>query len=273
MRLKLTWKNTQDELLFDVINDDLVGWFVEKSNSQGQNRYETGDQVIDELVKTQDTEVLIKQEIEYINTVNDVLTKLKLPKFDFPDNWFNQAQLNKLHKDWSETRYQQPKLTELLYKIDKKYYEAYQEMNCHIHLIERSFQHRFRDKTHWRIKNPFHCTAYEWQVCHLYLEYPGHGRNAFEKFQWIDDGADSERDVNNWDNIDSMLGINFVKPYKIEPPQEFLEWCQQQNLVPHGYSLPLANLSDWRNQLSKARKMVTENVKIKDNYFSLKIME
>lgn len=273
MRLKLTWKATQDELLFDVINNDVVSWFVEKSNTHGKNRYESGDQVIDDLVKPQDTEILIKQEIEYVNTVNEILTKLKLPKFALPTNWFDQSQLNKLHKDWAETRIQQPRLTELLYKIDKRYYEAYQEMNCHIHLIERSFQYRFRDTTHWRIDNPFKDKFYEWNTCHLYLEYPGHGRNAYEKFQWIDDGQDIERDTNNWDNIDSFLGMNLVRPYKVEPPQEFLEWCKQQNLVPHGYTLPLANLCDWRNQLDKARNIVTKNVKIADNYFLLEVIE
>lgn len=272
MRLKLTWNETQDELLFDVVNQDLTTWFVEQSMSAGQNKYTLGDQVIDKIVKPCDTAILIEQEIEYINTVNDVLAKLKLPRFDLPTDWFDQQQLNKLHKDWAETRYKHPKLTELLYKIDKKYYEAYQEMNCHIHLIERSFQYRFRDNSHWRITNPFQNQMFEWQVCHLYLEYPGHGRNAYEKFQWMDDGADGDRDINNWDNIDSFLGMNLVKPYRVEPPPEFVEWCNQQNLVPHGYTQPIANLVEWQKQLPQARNIVTKNVTIQDNYFSLQII-
>jgi hypothetical protein len=166
-----------------------------------------------------------------------------------------------------------PTLTELLYKIDKKFFEAYQEMNCHIHLIEQSFKYKFRDGVHWRTDNPFKDKAYDWEVCHLYLEYSGHGRGAFEKYQWLDDGDNMYKDNNNWDNIDSYLGMELGRPYKITPPDDFLHWCKEKNLVSHGYTLPLANLTDWRNTLTSARKIVTENVKIKDNYFSLKIVE
>ena len=186
MQLKLSWNETQDALIFDVINEDVAEWFVKQSNTVGINRYNLGDQVIDVLSRPSDTTRLINEEIEYVNCVNSILDKFKIPKFQLPDDWYDQKQLNKLHKDWAENRQNIPKLTELLYKIDKKYFEAYQEMNCHIHLIERSFRYRFRDTTHWRIDNPFKHTHYEWQVCHLYLEYPGHGRNAFEKFQWMD---------------------------------------------------------------------------------------
>jgi hypothetical protein len=159
-----------------------------------------------------------------------------------------------------------------LYKLDKKYYEAYQEMNCHIHLIEQSFQYRFRDNTHWRVPNPFQNQIQQWQVCHLYLEYPGHGRNAYEQFQWMDDSADASRDSNNWDNIDAFLGMNLVKPYRVDPPTEFLDWCKKQNLVPHGYTQPIANLVGWQKQLPSARNIVTKNVTIQDNYFSLAII-
>jgi hypothetical protein len=272
MKLKIVWSATQDEILFDVINEDLAGWFVEKSSTQGKNRYQVGDQIIDGLLFPSTTETFIEQEVEYVRTINEILTKLKLPTFESPTDWFDQAQLNKLHKDWAETRYQIPKLSELLYKIDKKYYDAYQEMNCHIHLIEQSFFYRFRDTTHWRIPNPFQNKFYEWEACHLYIEYPGHGRNAYEKFEWIDDGDDFDRDINNWDNIDSVLGMKLARPHKITPPQEFLDWCKQKQLVPHSYKLPLANVSDWRNQLARARNIVTKNVKIPDNYFSLEII-
>lgn len=273
MILKLIWSTSQDQLYFDVINDDLAVWFVKQSTTLGQNRFQIGDQLIDTILNPQDSQSLIAQEIAYVQTTNEILTKLRLPIFDLPNDWYDQTQLNRLHKDWAQLRYQQPRLTELLYKIDRKYFEAYQEMNCHIHLIERSFQYRFRDKMHWRANNPFQQKAYDWQMCHLYLEYPGHGRNAYEKFQWMDDGQDADRDNNNWENIDAFVGVNLGRPYKIEPPQEFLGWCQKQNLVPHGYTLPLANLMNWKDQLARARYIFAQNVGVTNNYFSLEITE
>jgi hypothetical protein len=272
MRLLITWNATKDTLLFDVINQDLTTWFVEKSQTAGANKYESGDQIIDLFNKKIDADRLIHEEIQYIDTVNEILTKLKLPTFNKPSNWYDQNQLNRLHKDWGHTRQNMPKLTELLYKIDKKYYDAYQEMNCHIHLIESAFQYDFRDNTHWRLDNPFKDTFFDWQVCHLHLKYPGHGRHAFEKFRNMDEQSDIYEDDVNWTNIDSFLGMTLLRPYRLEPPQEFVAWCKKFQMVPHERTIPLANLVDWPNTLANARQVVSKNVKIKNNYFSLELV-
>jgi hypothetical protein len=271
MKIQLTWKLTNDVLLFDVINPDLASWFVCTSQQLG-NRYQAGDQVIDIIQQKSNTNKLIQEEIAYVNTVNKQLTQLKMPIFELPSNWYDQRQLNKLHKDWGETRLNWPKLTELFYKIDKKIFEAYQEMNCHIHLIENSFLYQLRDTTHWRIDNPFKDNSYDWETCHLYINYPGHGRFAFEKFQNMDIYDDIYRDNVNWDNIDASIGINLIRPYKETPPQEFLDWCKEKKLTPHNKTLPLANLTNWKENLTMARQLTTKNVTIQDNYFSLEIV-
>jgi hypothetical protein len=270
MQIRLTWKLTNDILLFNVINRDLAAWFVQTSQQLG-NHYGVGDQVIDIIQKSADSDKLIQEEIAYVETVNKKLSQLKMPIFELPSNWYDQQQLNKLHKDWGETRLKWPKLTELFYKIDKKIFEAYQEMNCHIHLIENSFLHQFRDPTHWRVNNPFKDNSYDWEVCHLYINYPGHGREAFEKFKNMDTHDDIYRDNVNWDNIDGSIGMNLVRPYKETPPQEFLSWCKEKKLTPHTRTLPLANLVNWEHDLTMARQITTKNVTMRDNYFSLEI--
>ena len=271
MKIKLIWKSTGDILLFNAINRDLACWFVQTSQQLG-NRYNTGDQIIDTVLKRINTNTLIQEEISYIETVNKQLTLLKMPVIEMPTDWYDQKQLNKLHKDWGETRLKWPKLTELFYKIDKKIFEAYQEMNCHIHLIEDSFLYRFRDPSHWRVNNPFKDNSYDWETCHLYINYPGHGREAFEKFQNMDTYDDIYRDNVNWDNVDSFIGIRLVRPYKETPPGEFLDWCKEKKLTPHTKTLPLANLVNWEHNLTRARQVMTENVIIKDNHFSLEII-
>jgi hypothetical protein len=156
--------------------------------------------------------------------------------------------------------------------MDKELFEAYQEMNCHIHFIEQSFKYKFRDPVNWRVQNPFKSNSYDWELSHLYIEYPGHGRCAIEKFQYMDIGEDMERDNTNWDNIDAFVGIQLNRPYKMNPPSEFLAWCQEKNLVPSNYNIPLANLTNWKENLTKARQIVTKNVIIQDNYFSLHLI-
>jgi hypothetical protein len=272
MKIRLTWNSTNDKLLFDVINQELANWFVLTSEQLG-NRYSIGDQIIDTLLAKPSTGKLIKEEIEYIETVNKQLTLLKMPVFKIPSNWYDQQQLNTLHKDWGETRQKWPKLTELFYKIDPKIYEAYQEMNCHIHLIEKSFLYRFRDPANWRVCNPFKDNSYDWETCNLYINYPGHGREAFEKFQNMDTYNDIYRDNVNWDNIDASIGINLIRPYKETPPQEFLDWCKEKKLTPHTRTIPLANLVNWKHDLTTARQIMSENVIIYDNYFSLEITD
>ena len=273
MQIKLTWKETQDYLLFNAINPDLAQWFVQTGQQLG-NHYSTGNQAIDTILRRSSTDKLIQEEINYIETVNKQLALLKMPVvIEMPSNWYDQTQLNKLHKDWGETRQKWPKLTELFYKIDPKVYEAYQEMNCHIHLIEDSFLYGFRDPGHWRVNNPFKDNSYDWETCHLYINYPGHGREAFEKFRNMDTHDDIYRDNVNWDNVDSFIGVHLVRPYKETPPQEFLDWCKEKKLTPHTKILPLGNLVDWELNLTRARQVMTKNVIIKDNYFSLETIE
>lgn len=271
MKIQLTWSLTNDVLLFDAINQDLAQWFVQTSQQLG-NQYSTADQKIDTILKSSNTDKLIQEEIRYIETVNKQLMLLKMPVIEVPSNWYDQKQLNKLHKDWGETRQKWPKLSELFYKIDRKIFEAYQEMNCHIHLIEESFLYRFRDSTHWRVDNPFKDNSYDWETCNLYIHYPGHGREAFEKFRNMDIYDDIYRDNVNWNNVDAYVGIKLSRPYKETPPEEFLDWCKEKKLIPHTKTLPLGNLVDWEHNLTRAKQIMTENVIIKDNHFSLEVI-
>jgi hypothetical protein len=273
MQLKMIWNSTNDSIVFDVINKEVAQWFVATSNQFG-NKYSVGTQIVDILNNPQSTDTLIEQEIAYINTVNQALKKYRIPiEFDIPSNWYSQQQLNSLHKSWAQSRFKIPKLGEFLYKIDPTLHEAYQEMNCHIHFIENSFCYDFRDANNWRQANPFCNQTFDWHVCHLQIMYPGHGREAFEKFQVQDDKDDWEIDNVNWTNIDGFFKLNLsTRPYQTSPPQEFLDWCQQKGLTPCQPGLALANVHNWQDNLDNARQTVAKNVKIKDNYFALELI-
>jgi hypothetical protein len=273
MQIELIWKKTQDRLLFEAINSDVAEWFVDTSQRLGNN-YAIADQKTDGPRRSHDTEKLISEITHDINQVNKFFISMRQPVISIPDDWCNQIQLNKLHKDWAHTRKAWPRLPNMLHKLDRLLFDNYQEMNCHIHLIEHSFRYEFRDSSNWRVDNIFKDNMYEWEVCNLSISYPGHGRNAFEKFENLDDDlADIEIDNCNWDNIDAFLSVNLGRPYKLTPPTEFLDWCQEKKLVPHTHTLPMANLADWRNTITQARKIFMSNVKIPDNHFSLSIIK
>jgi hypothetical protein len=272
MKIKLKWHQTSDELLFDIINQDIAVWFVEQCQQLGENKYSLGNQAVDMLSQSSNTEKLIKKQKECIAKVNQTLALLKMPLFKEPENYYDQHQLNHLHKDWAVTRKQWPKLPELFYKMDPELFDAYQGINGHIHFIERSFKYKFRDPGNWRAQNPFKSNFYDWESSHLYISYPGSGRCAIEKFQCMDTGEDMERDNNNWDNVDAFIGMQLNRPYKMSPPPEFLAWCQEKNLVPSNNNIPLANLTNWKENLTNARQIVAKNVTIQNNYFSLHII-
>ena len=272
MQFSITFTQTNDVVLFDSISPELVEWFVETSKQNG-NSFTLGDQEIDKLNQSNDTDLLIQEETDYINTVNSVLQRLRMPAITLPDNWHEQDQLNKLHKQWANTRTKWPKLTELFYKkFGKDVYVAYQEMNCHIHLIENSYKYAFRDSTNWRVDNPFKDNFFEWQECNIYIIYPGHGRQAFEQFTNLDTKENMFDDMVNWDNVDAFVGVNLKRPYKQTIPEEFSAWCKTKNIVPHRSTLPLGNLTDWQNNLTKVREIFNKNVKIPNNSFWLDIL-
>lgn len=269
MKIRLTWSTTNDYLLFDAINEQLALWFIQTSQRLG-NQYSTADMVTDIPHRAQDTIKLIDEITTDIERVNKFLVSMKQQPVLLPTDWYDQTQLNALHKNWARTRYEWPKLSSMLYKIDPALFDSYHRMNCHIHLIENSFEYHFRDPSHWRVDNPFKDIAYQWEHCHLAVKYPGHGREAFEKFRNLDDNTeDMELDNCNWDNIDPALTVNLTRPYTINPPEEFLAWCRDKNLMPHTNTIPLGNLVNWRSELTNARVLFTKNIRIPENYFSL----
>lgn len=271
MKIKLQWSKTQDYLIFDCINEDIAEWFINSCNNLN-TQFNIANMITDIPTRSMDSEVLISEINSAIDLVNEFMPKIKQSPLKKPNNWYDQKQLNQLHKDWARTRIASPTLPPALFKINPKLFDAYNISNCHIHLIESSFKYCFRDnENHWRLSNPFCNKFYDWQVCHLYLPYPGHGRHAFEKFINFDNDVFVD-DLCNWDNIDSCVGIDLVKPYKLEPPNEFLSWCQQYDIIPHTDTIPVANLEDWPNNLTIARELFTKNNKITDNYFKLKII-
>lgn len=268
MQITATWNKTNDQLIFESINHDLCQWFVQICQDKN-TKFFVADMITDVPMRAESSLQLIKEISDAIDVVNPFMKKLRLPEFNKPNNWFDQYQLNRLHKDWARTRNEIPNLPVLMYKMDKAIFDAYNQTNCHIHLIENSFHYDFRSNSDaWRVENPFKDTFVDWQVCNLFMPYPGHGRHAFEKFRNFDQEVELD-DLCNWDNIDSYVQVNLVRPYQLTPPAEFLIWCKQHNLVPHGNHLPLANLKDWETGLTEARGIVTKNIDIEDNYFTL----
>jgi hypothetical protein len=266
MKIKITWSETRDTLVFDIINKDIAEWWINKCKELG-NQFITTYIITDDPHKPLNINNLveeIKHDVEYINKF---MSKIKQPQFNLPTDWNDQAQLNKLHKDWAKSRADIPDLPAKLYKLDQHLFDCYHEMNCHIHLIEKSFHETFRDVNHWRVSNPFKDTFYEWQQSHLSMPYPGHGRTAFEKFKNCDNNINDD-DWCNWDNLDSCVRLNLTRPYKEAIPEEFLNWCKEKGCVPHTNNIPIGNLEDWSNNLTDARATLLRNKKIPKNYFS-----
>jgi hypothetical protein len=183
MKIKITWDKTKDSLMFVCINEELAQWFVKTAQNLGNN-FNTSDMATDLPRHTNKTDALISEISKDIDLINEFMLRIKHDKLDVPDNWHDQSQLNRLHKSCARSRVNIPNLPEFLYRSSKQLFDAYQRANCHIHLIEQSFHYTYRDnKNHWRVPNPFVNTMHDWQVCHLSIMYPGHGREAFEKFK------------------------------------------------------------------------------------------
>lgn len=102
MNIILTWHNSlswnsNERLVFDVINKDIATFFVETSEQLG-NEWTIGDQVTDIPRRKHDVLRLIDEINLDVDRVNEFLTNTGHNIIKKPDNWFEQKQLNKLHR-------------------------------------------------------------------------------------------------------------------------------------------------------------------------------
>ena len=265
MNFKIYWTQTGDEFQIDSIDDELTNWYVEQCMIW-DSKFTI--EVFSEDTHSTNVDSIIDLIRQNVIVVNSTLLKLKLPPLALPNNFFDQFQINQLHKDWISLIRTHPKLETLLYKIDVKLFDSFHALNRQIHKLEESFHYRLRSKEPRREVNPFTNRLFPTGIFNIELDYVDFGRSSFSKFVHLD-STPNDHELSQWMHIGENISINLVKPYQHEHPTEFITYCTTHSITPVTDKLPLGNLKDVDKTLTYAREVMNKNIILNDNYLRI----
>lgn len=264
---RFTWTKTGDHFDVEPIHQDLSAWFVEQCNIQS-NKFCTG--VYETDYNTPGIDTIIQKARHALATTNSVLNKFKFEPLAEP-NWFDQQELNSLHKAWINILQTHAGFETVLFHMNKPAYDQFHELNRLIHVIENSFRYELRTPNTWRVSNPFPAEMFDTGVFNVSILYVDHGRNAMEKFKNFDTNP-NDHELSAWRYIGASLEINLVRPYRDLKPQEFVEYCWKHNIKAQPDRLPFGNLVNCSETLALARKIMTHNHQLADNFLTIEIL-
>ena len=297
MKFFIAFENTNDQILFDALNPDVVEYYINSINQHGINRFFCNNPNLGKNIanKTAEVEVVL----ESVNQWFEPLTKQKFVN-QYSDSWLDQRALNKLHADWVNSQ-------SLVYDIDKGRIESgHSELAEHIHdmypddirfpglfdivnklgktkeflyvndslvhVIEMMFNKiQFAADIDWiEIQNVFPKTLVTNNICNIFLPFHHLGRTQYNKFITFDTDLEFD-DENTFNELLKFVEINLAAPQTVPYSQEYINWCQHHNREPSGgIGIPLGNIPDLFLNLTKYRKMLMNNL-LSNNAFTLKI--
>lgn len=261
MTYRLTWTKTGDYFDVNPIDSELSAWFVEQCKLH-ESGFKTNVFSTDRQTST--ATQLIEQTATDLMSVNTLLAKFKLPLLEI-ENWFDQTQLNQLHKDWIMLLRDNSNIEHAMFNIDEQVFDAFHRINRQVHSLESMFVYEMRCPSLWREPNPFIDRLFDTGVFNVSILYVDHGRNAKEKFVNFDDEP-NDHELSPWRNIGANIEINLARPYFTQQPKAFLEYCAKHGIAAQDDRLPFGNLVDCKSNLANARQVMNRNHILADNY-------
>jgi hypothetical protein len=261
MTYRLTWSQTGDYFDVNPIDAELSAWFVDQCRIH-ESGFKTNVFATDRQTNT--ATALIEQSKLDLCAVNGLLDKFQLPLLHI-DDWFDQTQLNQLHKDWIALLRNNANIEHAMFNINEQVFDAFHRINRQVHSIESLFVYEMRCPSLWREPNPFMDRTFDTGVFNVSILYVDHGRNAKEKFVNFDDEP-NDHELSPWCNIGANIEINLSRPYFTQQPTEFLDYCAKHGIAAQDDRLPFGNLVDCKSNLANARQVMNRNHILADNY-------
>lgn len=252
--MKMTWNATGDTLDIEVANTLLVDAWLPRLDPYNCFRL-----TLPPVDVGQDIQRLVNNLVD----VNAVFSKCGLPKLADPDSdWFDQDNLNTLHRDWVKVQHK-TRIVELLSKFPNDILTTFHDINNLIHDIEHSLVIKYSNSqgTPWQMVNPFAPDILEFGTWQVELDYQNLGRSTYEKWLNYDQDVDNE-DTNNFTHIGGTVVFNISRPIQTSAPVSYLQWCQEKNVKPYGHKLPIGNFTC---SLGTLRTVFYRNVAVANN--------
>lgn len=297
MNFSLTFENTNDNIVFNAINPDVVEYYIGQLNHYSVNLFSSSRSNHGHHIQYRLT--ALHNSIERNNIFLKELFDQTFSTYDLLD-YLDQRHLNQLHVDWvksqnwiydvdakraqsngtglAEQLYHTyagnnkfPRLNQILLNTGKqKEFDSINNPN--IHELEKSFNYiRFSADVDWiEFENPFPKSLVTNDVCNFYLPFCHLGRTLYNKF--INHDYDLEfDDENTFDQLVKFVEINLSPPETKPFSTEYMEWCSKHGKTPSGtVGIPLGNIPDLSTNLKKYRILLLNNL-LQQNKFTLKI--
>jgi hypothetical protein len=263
MLVKLVWENTGDEITFIPTFPDLLDYYINHLDQLNLNKF---------FYKESKVNHGISEELQRcLASIQSLSTKIPMEIDDWSGDVYDQKYLNKLHKQWVMTGIRYPNLPNLLKSMGNKDVD-FRNINDTIHLLEKSFDCRFinyKDNP-YQIKNIFGKNILSFNTTNLMLGFDNLGRSSWNKFiNWDNNIVDT--DTNDFECLSGRIELNLNRPLKIDPPIDYVNWCQTHGVPAVGNCISLGNIVDLDRDLSQIRKILVRNIHEQTNTFAFKI--
>ena len=229
--MKLIFENTGDELHFQETNTELLEYY---KDTLGASNNFIPTTVNDSLEKLQNC----------LDIVDDFfVTKLKDNTFSNITDLYKQSVLNNLHSIWVKKQVDSPAYVKLLDRAG--IFEEFKDINVLIHKIE---EHDFRQiymvdsKFGWQCKNIFGNKILNFNRCNISLDNYNLGRQTYDKWWKYDDNV-LDDDTNDYELLGGRLLVDLQRPHSLQPPKEYVDWCNSNNIQVVGYRCGLGNFT------------------------------
>lgn len=285
MDFKLVFENTGDEIPFTVIeNQQLFEYFVDHVNTK---RF--GDLCNSSSI-TKTIKLLINA-IDQVNNTVKILSGINFKKFDNDIGYLDQNFLNSTHCDWVHSQdcvvnidvlrtsdnlqlaeigsklhdcypddIRNIRLAEVLSKLGL--FNHYTDINDKgIHTIEESFDNIFycTDNRYDMFENLFFDeTVTSNSYTNFSFSYIYLGRKYYDKFANLDEELQYD-DHYNFEKLEETFSLSLKRPETIPFSKEFLDWANKHGVKPMGMRVPIANIPDYIENLTKYRTIVYNN--------------
>jgi hypothetical protein len=258
--MKLTWSQTGDSLEIDVVNPEVIEYWVDQINHDQKNQFICTDSVFP------DTQPLV----DALTATNTVLEKFKLgPLMDPTLDWYDQNNLNLLHERWVKLQHKHKNIVRVITGLPNNIIKQFHAVNELIHKIEKMITVKYinDEVIAWQTPNIFGPEILMFGTWQAEIRYQNLGRSNYEKWKNYD-GNIIDTDTNNFTHIGGMVNFNIERPTIQLPPINYVEYCQQHNISSYGNKLPLGN---FKIAITELRHIFNKNVNIKHNTITFKV--
>lgn len=293
MNFYLVFDSTGDTIPFETkYNQDLMEWFINKSNQENCNEFFNRD-LLDRDLDQHVNE--LHWSLTKTNEIYWLLSGENFPQYDELAEYLDQRTLNRQHALWVRSQSTMVDINEMRFSSDSRksrigwqlhelypdnirripiaqameklgYIFPYEEVNMTVHRLEQDFvkDREYSAKNKWAghgFDNPFVDTMISnMDRVNFAFGYTYVGRQIYNKWQYWDSDLQFD-DHYNYEKLEWSFQLNLDRPQTLPWSPEFQSWAEVRQVPLIATQIPIANVIDLEEKLTHYRKMLYNNAR------------